>query len=227
MKFCTTLSLYALLFKKDVLLEWRSKKNLSFIFLFAAALSLLFAVPCANDSALGTKMYPIALQISLLLASVLSIGRSFEAEIELGALRALLMAPCPHRAILMSKIAVNTLTCTTLGLFLMFGLALGLQMPIQGQAMLLQSVQVFLCALGLSSMTTPFAFLSVQNKLAESLLPVIVLPLSAPVLIAGISATRSIWAFKSALMSLLLLLVFSVVFLGFNFFLLEDVIEES
>ncbi len=226
MKFKDQLRCLFWLLQKDVKLKWRSKRNLCGLFLFAASVALLFSVSTLAKPGLGQSFYPLALQISMLFASVLSTGRAFEAETALDAQTAVLMTALPFWTVLLSKILVQTLECSLVALFLAFLLSLGLHVPLHWGAMGLQSVQILLCTLGLSALAVPLRFLSIQSRLAESFLPVIVFPLSAPLLIAGSAATYAILNFESAVSAFLFMLCFDLVMIGFNLFFLESLGEE-
>src|SRR6185369_7052374 len=83
------------LFRKDLLVEWRSRSRINALVFFSFALG--------PDTALLRRNAGGYLWLALLLSSVLALGESFRVERENAALEGLRLIPVDSRAIFLSK----------------------------------------------------------------------------------------------------------------------------
>jgi heme exporter protein B len=142
------------------------------------------------DLKLLTRIAPGILWIGLLLASLLSLGRLFEADLDDGSLDALAMGPLPLEVTVAVKSIAHWLS-TGLPLVLItpaLGLMLNLDMtaiPIVIGTMLIGTPAIsFLGAIG--------AALTLRAQRSGLLVALLVLPLYIPTLIFGISAIQAV-----------------------------------
>jgi heme exporter protein B len=86
----------------------------------------------------------------------------------------------------------------------------------------------FLATLGLSAVGTLFSALTVQIRAREVMLPVLLLPLAVPVMIAAVEATRGAlngdpFSFYSQWIHLLV--IFDIIFTVVSFWLFEFILD--
>jgi heme exporter protein B len=131
---------------------------------------------------------PALLWLAVLFAGVLALRRSFEAETEDAALEGLVLAPADRTAIYVGKVLAVSVqligleAVTLFGTTFLFGLAPA-DLPLVLGAFALGTV-------GLAAIGTLFGALAVRAQAREALFPLLLLPLSIPLLLAGIRATE-------------------------------------
>jgi heme exporter protein B len=141
------------------------------------------------DLALLRRIGPAILWLGALLASLLALDRLFAADHEDGSLDLLLMGSAPLELAVLAKALAHWLT-TSLPLVIatpLLGLFLNLDAPAIGAvALTLLAGTPALTGIGLIG-----AALSVALRRGGLLLPVLVLPLTVPVLIFGVAASNA------------------------------------
>jgi len=137
------------------------------------------------------------------------------------------MSPAPKGAIYLGKVAANFLfmLAVEILLFPLFVLFFNLDV-IEAIGTLL--IIFFLATLGLSTVGTLFSALTVQIRAREVMLPVLLLPLAVPVMIAAVEATRGAlngdpFSFYSQWIHLLI--IFDIIFTVVSFWLFEFILD--
>jgi heme exporter protein B len=215
--------------RKDLRLEMRSGESL--VSLISLSLLILVVMVLAFGPG-GTRRAEVAggaLWIALIFAGTLGASRSLLAEHENGCIRGLLLSPVEPATIYAAKLAVALIFMTEAGaavlvmLVLFFNLEFG--------AGLLRVIPVFLLgALGLSAVCTLLASVSGRARAAALLLPVLVVPLFTPALIAGSKASAALLSgqpLAAVATWLKLLAAFDVLFVTAGYLLFEHVILED
>jgi len=141
------------------------------------------------DLAQLQRIGPAILWIGALLASLLTLDRLFAADHEDGSLDLLLMGRAPLELAVLAKAIAHWITT---------GLPLVIAAPLLGLFLNLEPVAIGAVALTLLAGTPALTFigvigaaLSVALRRGGLLLPVLVLPLTIPVLIFGVSASNA------------------------------------
>lgn len=174
---------------KDLLAEARSKYALGSVLPFAATMLLAFGFALGPDRVLLERAAPGLLWLAALFAAVDLFHRSYQAEADAGALDGLLLAPVHKGEIFLGKAiaaAVQVLVLlvgTGALVVVLFGL------PLARAPLLLLTAA--LGVLGLSALGSLFGLLTVLGR-RQAALPVLLLPLVTPVLIASIRATATL-----------------------------------
>lgn len=177
------------LVSKDLLLEWRRKEQVAAMAVFAFLAGILFVFAVDPTPRELVRLGPGALWISFLFAGTLGIAKVFAPEERNDALAALLLAPVDRSALFLAKAASATLFMGVMEgfmapvFFALFDLALGPILPRFALVTLLATI-------GFSLTGTLFAFLTARTAARELLLPILLLPISLPLLIAAAQATR-------------------------------------
>ncbi|HLQ23024.1 MAG TPA: heme exporter protein CcmB [Gemmatimonadales bacterium] len=178
---------------KDLRIEVRGRYALGAVLPFAGTLLIAFGLSLGPGRTLLQQAAPGLLWLAVLFASVLSFQRAYEREGEDDALETLLLAPIDKAAVFLGKAAavvVQLLALEAIVLLLvawLFGLSLGSHPLALAAAFLLGTI-------GLAAVGSLFGVLSESPRAREAVFPLLVLPLTTPVLVAGVKAT----AFASA-----------------------------
>ncbi len=199
---------------KDLRIEVRGRHALGVLLPFAATMLVSFGFAFGPGREILQRTAPGLLWMALLFASVVASRRAYQAEAEDGALEGLLLAPVDKAAVYAGKltaIALQLLVLVILVLLLvvvLFDLALAGPLVLGG-AFILGTV-------GLAAVGGLFGVVAEAARTREAVFPMLVLPLAAPVLIAGVRATdlAVTGASGDALSWLGLLVAFDVVFVS-------------
>ncbi len=197
---------------RDLLLAVRSRSDIANTLLFFVIVASLFPLSVGPDPGLLRTMGPGVLWVAALLASMLGLGRLLSADYADGTLEQLALAPQPLGALIAAKIAAHWLT-SGLPLVLIAPL-LGLQYDLAADSLLALMASLLLGTPVLSLLGAIGAALTLGLRAANVLVPLLVLPLTVPVLIFGTGAVEAAatglgaGAYLSLLGSLLVLAAF-------------------
>ena len=174
---------------KDVAVERRTHQALAVMLIFSllVLVVLSFALELRVENA--RQVAPGALWVALAFASVLGLNRSLAQERDDGCLEGLMLAPIERSTLFAAKAAANLLFLAAIGAILLpvSTVLLGVNLLRADLALV-----VFLGAVGLSTAGTLLATMAAHTRAREVLLPVLLLPLSVPLLIAGAKATAGL-----------------------------------
>jgi heme exporter protein B len=178
-------------FVKDVTVEVRSREMLATTLFFALAAVLVFAVALVRDGRVVVDAAAGILWIAIAFSGTLALGRLFERERYTDTLRALLLAPAPRPAIYVGKLlaVLALLGAAELMLVplvaLLFDASL-LQRPVRFGLLLATGT------VGFAAVGTLFAAMLSRARSRDVLLPVLLYPITIPVIIAGVRGTAAI-----------------------------------
>ena len=201
---------------KDLRVEWRSRVVVNQVLPFAALVMVLFAFALDNDKVL-TRVAPGLVWLATMFSLLLIAQRSFAVEAADGALDALQVAGVRPGGIFLGKAIALAAQLAVLELVLL-GAAVVLYKTeiVAGGALLL--VATYLTATtGLAFVGTLYGGLTAGAKGRETLLPLLMFPVVAPVLIGATRATEAALGTEQATPSdgwpwIGLLALFAVVF---------------
>ena len=183
----------ALLLQKDIRVETRAGELIYATMLFSAIIVLLFSFAFLGGSPPTVEVMAGVLWVALALAGLVGISRSFEREREADTLRGLLLSPVLRPALYLSKLLAMALLMMLVvaivlpSLLLLFGMQIG-SLAALGQLALL----LLLGILGFTAVAALFGASLGRARGRELLLPLLVYPLSVPVLLAGARGTYDI-----------------------------------
>ena len=175
---------------KDLRVEWRSRVVVNQVLPFAALVMVMFAFALDNTQLL-TRVAPGLVWLATMFSLVVMVQRSFAVETADGALDALQVAGVRPRGIFLGKALALGAQLAVLQLVLL-GAAIVLYRTelVAGGIVLL--VTTYLAATtGLAFVGTLYGGLAAGAKGRETLLPLLMLPVVAPVLIGATRATEA------------------------------------
>jgi heme exporter protein B len=223
----TTARAAAILLGKELRLEFRTRELLNTTVIFAVIVVVLFSFAFDPTPAESRRYGPGLLWIAFLFAGSLMLQPSFAREQLNDTLDALRMAPLKPFAILLSKMLANFIFLAITEAILVPVFAVLYNVSLYG----IIGRLILVLALGTSGLVitgTVFAAISGHARMRELLLPVLLLPVLAPLLIAAVEATSSLFADSPALDSVWIsfLAGFDVVFFTASWLLSDFLVEE-
>lgn len=216
----------AAVFWKDATAELRTKDIFSAMFVFAllSVIIFQFAFDLRVDNAV--QVVPGVLWVAISFSGVLGLNRSFALEKDKGSLEGLLLTPVDRSAIYFGKMLANLVFMLVVEAFLIPLCSVLFNVALWAPAVLLI---VLLGTIGFAAVGTIFAALAVNTRAREVLLPILLLPVMVPVIIAGVRATGGLLDGDTlAELSnwLQVLLVFDIMYLAASFMTFDFIVEE-
>jgi len=176
--------------RKDLLLEARTKESVPAMLLFCVTAFVLFHFGLDRDS-LDGELASGVLWVTLLLASVIGVTRLFAAEREQGGIEGLLLAPVDRTGLFVAKAAALFCYLTLVELVAIPAFSLLLLGPsLQPELMPVLA----LANLGLASVGALVAALASEGRARDLVVPLMLLPLLTPLLIAAAGATEPLFS---------------------------------
>ncbi|MFN3332865.1 MAG: heme exporter protein CcmB [Caldilinea sp.] len=214
-------------FVKDVRAEWRGREIFSTMTAFSVLAVLVFGMAFDLRVPRSEMIAPGVLWVVALFAGVLGLNRSFGAEVDRGTLASLLLAPVDRSAIYFGKMLANlffTLATTLVILAVMFFIFdLNMFHPYNLLAVLLGVI-------GYVGVGTLFAALTANSRARETMLPILLLPVMAPVFVAGVGLTAGVVdgkQFSDLRQWLVILAAFDAIFIVVAYLLFDLIWEDA
>jgi len=212
---------------KELRLELRTRELSNATIVFALIVVVLFSFAFDPTAAEARRYGPGLLWIAFLFAGSLMLNPSFAREQANDTLDALRLAPIPSFGLLLGKMLANLLflsaaECVLVPVFsILYNVSLS---GIVGRLIIV----LFLGNAGLVITGTVFSAVSAHARMRELLLPLLLLPILAPLLIAAVEATAALFADPPALDTTWLSVLggFDVVFLTASWILCDYLLEE-
>ena len=218
-----------LVLRKDLAIEARSWEVLTTTLFFAASCVLVFAFAFVKEGQAAEDAAAGILWIAIAFSGTLALGRTFERERYGETLRALLMAPAPRPALYVGKL---------LGMLALLGIAEAMLVPMVaflfqatlfGRPLLLAGLLAG-GTIGFAAVGTLFAAMLVRARSRDVLLPILLYPITIPVIIAGVRGTAALLSTPPdepiAVMWLGILASFDVVFVTLALWTFEPLMTE-
>ncbi len=217
----------ALIAGKDLRLELRSRIGLNQVAPLALLFLILFAFALDPDNGLLLKATPGLFWVAVLFSSVLSIQRAFTVESADGNRDALRLSGLDPAGIFLGKFGAIAAQLLALEALLLLGVAVFYAARLDGFALL--GLTCVVATAGIAAAGTLYGVLAAGLRVRENLLPLLLLPALAPVLIGS---TR---AFEAALSGnpaegwpwVGLLAIFALVYIGSGAAAFGPLLEES
>ena len=221
------LSNTAVLLGKELRTEFRSRELLMTTVIFILTVIVLFSFTFDPTSAESRRFGAGLLWLAFLFAASLMLQPCFLREQTNDTLSALRLTVSDPFAILLAKLAANTLFLLVTELLMLPVFAVLYNVPVLGVFAQLLLV-FFLGSLGVSVAGTALSAISAQARMRELLLPLLLLPLLTPVLVASTQVTAALLDVEPFVQwkGIGFLAVFDIVFLTALWLFGEYLLEE-
>ncbi len=218
-----------LIARKDLVVEARSRELAYTTVFFAVACVLVFAFAFVYEGEIIEGAAAGILWVAVAFSGTLALSRAFERERQSETLRALLLAPTERAAVYLGKLIglLALMACVEVILVPIVGLLF--KAPVTRAPFLLGSL-LAAGTLGFAGVGTLFAAMLVRAHSRDVLLPLLLYPITVPVIIAGVRGTASIFAkdpnLDAALSWLSILVFFDAVFVLLSLWVFDPVMSE-
>lgn len=211
---------------KDLRAELRSRQLISAIALFSLLGTMTFYFTLDTRPDVRLAALPAVLWVIVVFAATLGLSRSLAQEHDQGNLDGLLLAPIDRSTLFYGKVigtwVFSLMVAALVTVVLAFLFNVGLFMPGWWLIIVLGTV-------GIAAVGTFLGSVAVQGRGRETTLPILVLPVALPIIMAAVNASTAIlanapfadWATWPAILT-----TADLVFLALPLILFEIVVEE-
>ena len=213
--------------RKDVTTELRAKAGFNSVASLGVTILILLGLALGPDAEALRNASVGAVWLATLFSGVLAFNRSFQVELESGALEPLLQYPGPRWTIFAGKLLGNLIFLTLMvAIVVAVGVVLfGVQIPADWPSLV---GVLALGVVGLVVLGTFYASMASRSRAREVLLPLLLFPMLVPVLLAATTASKALLGadvMHEAGAWIRLLVAYDLVFLTATFIAFEHVIE--
>ena len=213
---------------KDVLLELRSKEIITSMLVFSLIVIAVFNFIFDPGSEQIRTTAPGILWVAIIFASNLGLSRSFAREHENAMMQGLLLCPVDRSLIYIAKVIGNVLFITIVQIVAVPIMIVLFDLDVSGILAPLILI-LFLGTIGFAGLGTIFSTISANTKSREVMLPILLFPVSIPIILAATKSTSYLFSgkpFSETLSWLRILVGFDIIFLVICYLLYEYVLEE-
>lgn len=215
--------------RKDLVIETRSREVVYTSALFAILCVLVFAFGFVHDGRADSAAAAAILWIAIAFAGTLALGRVFDRERQNETLRALMLAPVPRPAIYIGKLAGVLVLLLVVEALVVPLVALWFQADVFRYAPLMLGL-ILAGSVGYAAVGTLFAAMLARTRSRGALLPVLLYPITIPVIIAGVRGAAALLQPEADLPVarawLMMLVFFDAVFITLSLWMFEPAMTE-
>ena len=175
---------------KDLRIELRSRVMTNQVLPFAGIVMVLFAFALDDDAVLQ-RVAPGLVWMATLFTSLVVVQRSFAVEAADSAIDALRLAGVAPQGVYLGKVGALAVQLVAFEVVLAALALILYRVNIDAWGVVLLVTTAVLGSIGIASLATVYGGLSVAGRGRETLLPLLLLPAVAPVLIGATRATES------------------------------------
>ncbi len=211
---------------KDLAEEWHSREIVTAMLTFSVLILFIFHFALNAEAGQTPEIASGILWVALVFAGTIGLGRSLAGEKDRGCLDGLLLAPVERSAIYFGKVLSNWLFMLMMAILLL---------PIHS---FLNNINLFHPGLlgtvlmgtaGYALTGTLLAALSVQTRARDTLLPILLFPVTLPLVLAAIRAGGELlqaagWAEVQPWITLII--VYDIIFAVMGWMFFDSLMEE-
>ncbi|MEH7107243.1 heme exporter protein CcmB [Bacillus sp. JJ1764] len=217
-----------ILAQKDLLSELKTKQILATQIIFAALVIVVFSFALDPSNNTMRAVIPGVIWVIIVFAGILGLNRSFITEQRNDTIQGLLVAPMEAASIFLGKFLANFVMILVVELVSIPFLFLLFDFKMLGSIPYFILV-IFVGSFGFVSIGTFLAALAANSKSSEMLLPLLLFPITSPILIGVTQATRIILSDMSKLSSALawtqMVTAYDIIFFVISLLLIDYVLE--
>jgi heme exporter protein B len=177
--------------RKDLLIEIRSREIIYTTLFFAVSCVLVFAFGFVHDGRPVEDAAAGILWIAIAFSGTLALGRAFERERQSETLRALMMAPVDRPALYIGKLVGVLILLAAVEAIVVPLVALMFQAPMFAHPVVMAGLLAS-GTIGFAAVGTLFAAMLVRARSRDVLLPILLYPITIPVIIGGVRGTAAL-----------------------------------
>jgi heme exporter protein B len=211
---------------KDLTAEWRTRENLSAMLVFALLVILIFNFALELDIQAQETLSAGVLWATFIFAGTIGLNRSMAVEKDRGCLDGMLLAPIDRSVIYFGKAIGNLIFMLLVEIIVLPVYSFLYQVPVFQPGFLLV---VLLGSIGYVAVGTLLATMVIQVRTRDILLPILLFPLTLPVIIAAVKASQGflqMLPLEDIAAWLNLLIVYDLIFTSLAFMVFDYVVEE-
>lgn len=175
--------------KKDLQAEIRSRELMGTMLLFALLSIIIFSFALELDRIAREEAVSGVLWVTIAFASILGLNRSMALEREQNNIDALLIAPIDRSSIFIGKLIGNYVFTVLVGLMMLPIMSIIYNYSLINPWLILI---LLLGTLGLIVVGTFLSAMTIQTRSRETLLPIAMLPIVLPVILAAVRVSTAI-----------------------------------
>lgn len=215
-------------FRKDLLIELRTKDSLNAMLFFGIVVLVIFNFALESIRESIRLAVPGVLWVAFAFSGTLGLNRMFASEKENSCLQGLLMIPMDRGILYLGKMLAASIFMLITEVFVFvftlvfFNLTVWQEVPYLALVFLIGTF-------GFTSVGTLLSAVSVNTKMREVLLPLILFPVVLPILVNAVEATNIILntiEYGALKLPLTIMSVFTIVFTTLSYLLFEYVLED-
>lgn len=221
---------------KDLRIEVTSRVVMAQILPFGFLILILFGLAISPDlrvvgderRSVLEEVAPGLFWLAVLLSALMALGRAFAVEAADGNLDALRMAGIDPAGVFLGKALAVAVQLTVIEVVLGFGALVIFGAPLADPVLLF--VTIILATAGITLAGTMYAGLAAGLRVRDTLVPLLVLPVLAPVLLGATLATRDALFAEPDVLGwswTMLLAVFALLYLGVGMLAFGPLLEET
>lgn len=214
-------------FWKDVVLEYRSRVNMNAMLFFAGMVLLVFSFALGPSPSQLRSVAAGLLWLAFLFSGMLAFGRAYQLEAENSAFEGMLLIAQHRSAIYAGKVlgVVAVMALVEVVTFPLMAVLYNLDIWSSAPSV---ALVVLLGTVGFAAIGALYGALTMSLRAREVLLPILVLPVTAPVILGAVRATGSLLIGRPDNLHLWieLLIVFDVIFLTVGLLVYEYAVGE-
>lgn len=177
--------------RKDLLIEVRSREIVYTTLFFAVSCVVVFAFGFVREGRPVEDAAAGILWIAIAFSGTLALGRAFERERQNETLRSLMMAPVDRPALYVGKLVGVLILLAVVEAIIVPLVALMFQAPLFAHPALMGGL-LAAGTIGFSAVGTLFAAMLVRARSRDVLLPILLYPITIPVIIGGVRGTAAL-----------------------------------
>ena len=174
---------------KDMVAELHTREMISAMLVFSVLAMLIFSFALDMRGAMARAAAPGVLWSTVAFAGTLGLSRSLAREQQSGCIDGLLLAPMDRSVIFFGKALGNLIFMVVVEIVLLPLFSALFDVPLLQTGVL---VVTLLGTIGYAAVGTLLAAIAVNTRAREVMLPILLLPLMVPALIAAVQATGSL-----------------------------------
>ena len=211
---------------KDLQAEYRSRELFSAMLVFAILMIVIFNFALELDVKVRQSVTAGVLWSTFAFAGTLGLNRSMAIEKDRGCLDGLLLAPVDRSAIYFGKVISNLAFMLIVEIIVLplYSVLYNINLFRPGLLMV-----ILLGSIGYAAVGTLLAAMSTQTRTRDILLPILLLPVVFPLLLAAIKASTGFLTgseLADILLPINLLIAYDIIFIAVAFMAFDSVVEE-